>query len=237
MAPSIRPLATDMRLAGVAATVRCVAVDGSARGSQRVASRHDRGRRRARAGRRARGIDLRGGLLGRAARHRVAPARRARRRRRRLRARHAGADRHGLRDVRPRHPLRRRARPHPRRRRRRGDRMRRRRSVNPGDFVLGDHDGVVVLPAAIAAEAIALAEEKMAGENRCATRSPRACPWPRRSGHSGCSEPAAGVARRLRTDPRCARSSGGGCCCGRGGSSAGGRRTPPGRGRSRLRRR
>ena len=28
MAPAIRPLATDMRLAGVAATVRCVAVDG-----------------------------------------------------------------------------------------------------------------------------------------------------------------------------------------------------------------
>ena len=28
MAPSIRPLATNMRLAGVAATVRCVAVDG-----------------------------------------------------------------------------------------------------------------------------------------------------------------------------------------------------------------
>lgn len=27
MAPGIRPLATDMRLAGVAATVRCVAVD------------------------------------------------------------------------------------------------------------------------------------------------------------------------------------------------------------------
>jgi 4-hydroxy-4-methyl-2-oxoglutarate aldolase len=37
--------------------------------------------------------------------------------------------------------------------------------VNPGDFVLGDHDGVVVLPAAVAAEAVALAEQKMAGEN------------------------------------------------------------------------
>jgi 4-hydroxy-4-methyl-2-oxoglutarate aldolase len=38
--------------------------------------------------------------------------------------------------------------------------------VNPGDFVLGDHDGVVVLPAAAAPEAIALAEQKMAGEDR-----------------------------------------------------------------------
>jgi 4-hydroxy-4-methyl-2-oxoglutarate aldolase len=37
--------------------------------------------------------------------------------------------------------------------------------VNPGDFVLGDHDGVVVLPAAVAAEAVALAEQKVAGEN------------------------------------------------------------------------
>jgi 4-hydroxy-4-methyl-2-oxoglutarate aldolase len=37
--------------------------------------------------------------------------------------------------------------------------------VNPGDLVLADHDGVVVLPAAIAAEAIRLAEEKVAGEN------------------------------------------------------------------------
>jgi 4-hydroxy-4-methyl-2-oxoglutarate aldolase len=38
--------------------------------------------------------------------------------------------------------------------------------VNPGDLVLADHDGVVVLPAAIAAEAIGLAEQKMAGEDR-----------------------------------------------------------------------
>jgi 4-hydroxy-4-methyl-2-oxoglutarate aldolase len=37
--------------------------------------------------------------------------------------------------------------------------------VHPGDFVLGDHDGVVVLPAAIASEAIGLAEAKVAGEN------------------------------------------------------------------------
>ncbi len=37
--------------------------------------------------------------------------------------------------------------------------------VHPGDFILGDHDGVVVLPAAVAAEAIALAEAKVAGEN------------------------------------------------------------------------
>jgi regulator of RNase E activity RraA len=38
--------------------------------------------------------------------------------------------------------------------------------VRPGDYILGDHDGVVVLPAAVAAEAIALAEAKVAGENR-----------------------------------------------------------------------
>jgi regulator of RNase E activity RraA len=37
--------------------------------------------------------------------------------------------------------------------------------VHPGDFV-GDHDGVVVLPAAVAAEAAAMAEQKMAGEDR-----------------------------------------------------------------------
>jgi 4-hydroxy-4-methyl-2-oxoglutarate aldolase len=37
--------------------------------------------------------------------------------------------------------------------------------VHSGDLVLGDHDGVVVLPAAIAPEAIALAEAKVAGEN------------------------------------------------------------------------
>ena len=38
-------------------------------------------------------------------------------------------------------------------------------AVHPGDLVLGDHDGVVVLPAAVAGEAIRLAEEKVAGEN------------------------------------------------------------------------
>jgi 4-hydroxy-4-methyl-2-oxoglutarate aldolase len=37
--------------------------------------------------------------------------------------------------------------------------------VEPGDLVLGDHDGVVVVPAALAEEAIRLAEEKVAGEN------------------------------------------------------------------------
>jgi 4-hydroxy-4-methyl-2-oxoglutarate aldolase len=38
--------------------------------------------------------------------------------------------------------------------------------VNSGDLILGDHDGVVVIPAAIAAEAIRLAEEKVSGENK-----------------------------------------------------------------------
>jgi regulator of RNase E activity RraA len=37
--------------------------------------------------------------------------------------------------------------------------------VAPGDLVLGDHDGVVIVPRAHADEAIALAEEKVAGEN------------------------------------------------------------------------
>jgi 4-hydroxy-4-methyl-2-oxoglutarate aldolase len=37
--------------------------------------------------------------------------------------------------------------------------------VRPGDYVLGDHDGVVVVPAGVAVEAIALAEAKVAGEN------------------------------------------------------------------------
>jgi regulator of RNase E activity RraA len=37
--------------------------------------------------------------------------------------------------------------------------------VADGDLVLGDHDGVVIVPRAVAAEAIAKAEEKVAGEN------------------------------------------------------------------------
>jgi len=37
--------------------------------------------------------------------------------------------------------------------------------VSPGDLVLGDHDGVVVIPAAVAGEVVAAAEEKVAGEN------------------------------------------------------------------------
>ncbi len=38
-------------------------------------------------------------------------------------------------------------------------------TVAEGDLILGDHDGVVVLPAAVAAEVIALAEAKVADEN------------------------------------------------------------------------
>ena len=37
--------------------------------------------------------------------------------------------------------------------------------VAPGDLVLGDHDGVVVIPAAIGEEVVALAEQKVTGEN------------------------------------------------------------------------
>jgi 4-hydroxy-4-methyl-2-oxoglutarate aldolase len=37
--------------------------------------------------------------------------------------------------------------------------------VGPGDLVLGDHDGIVVIPAELGAEVVELAEEKIAGEN------------------------------------------------------------------------
>jgi 4-hydroxy-4-methyl-2-oxoglutarate aldolase len=37
--------------------------------------------------------------------------------------------------------------------------------VNPGDLVLGDHDGVVVIPAEAAQEVIQMAEEKSSGED------------------------------------------------------------------------
>jgi len=37
--------------------------------------------------------------------------------------------------------------------------------VNPGDLVLADHDGVVVVPHAVAEETLRLAEEKVSGEN------------------------------------------------------------------------
>jgi 4-hydroxy-4-methyl-2-oxoglutarate aldolase len=38
-------------------------------------------------------------------------------------------------------------------------------TVHPGDLVLGDHDGVVVVPSAVAEEVVVLAEEKVSGEN------------------------------------------------------------------------
>jgi 4-hydroxy-4-methyl-2-oxoglutarate aldolase len=37
--------------------------------------------------------------------------------------------------------------------------------VEPGDLLLGDFDGVVVVPSAVAEEVISLAEEKVSGEN------------------------------------------------------------------------
>jgi 4-hydroxy-4-methyl-2-oxoglutarate aldolase len=37
--------------------------------------------------------------------------------------------------------------------------------VTPDDLVLGDHDGVVVIPSEVADKALSLAEEKMAGED------------------------------------------------------------------------
>jgi regulator of RNase E activity RraA len=37
--------------------------------------------------------------------------------------------------------------------------------INPGDLVLADHDGVVVIPLGIAEQTLKLAEEKVSGEN------------------------------------------------------------------------
>src|SRR5713226_2817500 len=39
-------------------------------------------------------------------------------------------------------------------------------NVNPGDLVLADHDGIVVLPLHAAGEVLRLAEEKVSGENK-----------------------------------------------------------------------
>lgn len=39
-------------------------------------------------------------------------------------------------------------------------------TVNPGDLVLADHDGVVVVPQKATAEVLAKAEEKVSGENK-----------------------------------------------------------------------
>lgn len=38
-------------------------------------------------------------------------------------------------------------------------------TVHPGDLVLADHDGVVVVPSAVAEQVVTLAEEKVSGEN------------------------------------------------------------------------
>jgi regulator of RNase E activity RraA len=38
-------------------------------------------------------------------------------------------------------------------------------TVEPGDLVLGDHDGVVIVPSAIGEQIVAAAEEKLTGED------------------------------------------------------------------------
>jgi 4-hydroxy-4-methyl-2-oxoglutarate aldolase len=48
--------------------------------------------------------------------------------------------------------------------------------VHPGDLVLGDHDGVVVVPSALASETVGLAEEKSAGEDRVREELERGMP-------------------------------------------------------------
>jgi regulator of RNase E activity RraA len=37
--------------------------------------------------------------------------------------------------------------------------------VHPGDLVIGDDDGVAIIPRAVAEQVIELAEEKVSGEN------------------------------------------------------------------------
>ena len=37
--------------------------------------------------------------------------------------------------------------------------------INPGDYIIGDEDGIVVVPAAVAVQAVKLALEKVSGEN------------------------------------------------------------------------
>lgn len=37
--------------------------------------------------------------------------------------------------------------------------------IHPGDLILGDHDGIVVVPIGVAEKALKLAEEKVSGEN------------------------------------------------------------------------
>jgi regulator of RNase E activity RraA len=43
-------------------------------------------------------------------------------------------------------------------------------TVHPGDLILGDHDGIVVVPAGIAEKALSAAEEKVRGENVVRTK-------------------------------------------------------------------
>jgi regulator of RNase E activity RraA len=37
--------------------------------------------------------------------------------------------------------------------------------VNPGDFVFGDHDGIIVIPAALVEEVLGIAADKVRREN------------------------------------------------------------------------
>ena len=64
-------------------------------------------------------------------------------------------------------------------------------TVHPGDLVIGDDDGVAIIPRGVAEEVIAARRgEGLEREPRCATGWPRACPWPRRSAPTACSEAA-----------------------------------------------
>ena len=115
-------------------------------------------------GRRDGRVDVRRQLLGRAAVHRGAVPGLPRRRHRRLHARHPGHQDHGLPGLLPGHPPGRQPGPARRRRARRAHRLRG-RLRQARDLVLADDDGVVVVPQAVAEQALAAAEQKVRGEN------------------------------------------------------------------------
>ena len=125
MDPQIRPLARGAKVAG-RRDRPCVQVDACRRAATTGTGASWRPSTRS-ARRRDGRLDVPRLLLGRAARDRLALPRRPRDRRRRVHARHPGADRDALPDVRGRDPLRRLARPDRRGRGRCADLVRRRR--------------------------------------------------------------------------------------------------------------
>jgi len=60
--------------------------------------------------------------------------------------------------------------------------------VEPGDWIVGDDDGVVVVPRSIAEDVLAEAERKAVTESRSASPSARACPRSRHTSATARSE-------------------------------------------------